>query len=99
MTKSNLYDTIRVSFRSDAKQAKERGRLKKITCLMMFLVLMALTTFSVHAAGTVLDGSEDRNIQIMPAGENEVPGGISPTTGRNLEEVKAAAPEGVEPST
>ena len=46
------------------------------------------------AESKAIDGGEARNIQINPAGDNEVEAGVSPTTGRNLAEVAAEVPEG-----
>ena len=67
--------------------------MKKIICLMITICLL-LSAAAAAAEPIEIDGGEERNIQINPAGENAVEEGISPTTGRNLEEVKAEAPEG-----
>lgn len=67
--------------------------MKKIISLLLVIALV-LAAAAALADGTVLDGSEERNIQINPTGENDVPEGVSPTTGRNLAEVKEEAPEG-----
>ena len=65
--------------------------MKRIICLIMILCLAVSVAL---ADGKKIDGGEERNIQINPAGDNPVEEGISPTTGRNLAEVKAEAPEG-----
>ena len=67
--------------------------LKKIICLMMILCL-TVSAAAVTAEKKEINGGEVRNIQIHPAGENPTEEGVSPTTGRSLEEVKAEAPEG-----
>ena len=67
--------------------------LKKIICLIMILCL-AVSAASAMADKKGVDGTETRDIQINPAGDNPVEEGVSPTTGRKLEEVKAEAPEG-----
>ena len=65
--------------------------MKRIICLIMILCLAVSVAL---AEGKKIEGGEARNIQINPAGDNPVEEGISPTTGRNLAEVKAEAPEG-----
>lgn len=66
--------------------------MKRIISLMVAFVLL-LTAAVTLAEGTVLDSKTPRDIQINPAGDNEVPEGVSPTTGRNLAEVKETVPE------
>ena len=65
--------------------------MKKILCLM---IILCLALSAALAEGKEINGGEVRNIQINPAGENPVEEGVSPTTGRNLAEVAAEAPEG-----
>ena len=67
--------------------------MKRIICLMIVLCL-AISAAAATAEKKEINGGEQRNIQINPAGENPVEEGISPTTGRKLEAVKAEAPEG-----
>ena len=67
--------------------------MRKMISLLLVLALL-LAAVSAVAEGTVLDGKEDRKIQIHPAGENEVEEGVSPTTGRNLAEVGKNVREG-----
>lgn len=65
--------------------------MKKLICL---IIILCLAVSSAALAETKeINGGEERNIQINPAGENAVEEGVSPTTGRNLDEVKAEAPE------
>ena len=67
--------------------------MKRIICLMIVLCL-AISAAAATAEKKEINGGEQRNIQINPAGENPLEEGVSPTTGRKLEEVKAEAPEG-----
>ena len=67
--------------------------MKKIICLILALCL-SVSVAAAMGEKKEINGGEERNIKINPAGENTVEEGVSPTTGRNLAEVKAEAPEG-----
>ena len=67
--------------------------MKKIFCLLLVACLV-LSGAAALADGKVINGGEERDIQIHPAGDNEVEEGISPTTGRRLEDVRFDAPDG-----
>lgn len=67
--------------------------MKKIICLLIILCL-AVSAAAALGDGKVINGGETRGIEIHPAGDNETEEGVSPTTGRNLADVRAEAPEG-----
>jgi hypothetical protein len=62
--------------------------MKKLLCLLLCMTLLG----SAAIAETVVNGGEARNITINKAGLNEPEDGISPVTGRYLDEVAAEAP-------
>ena len=70
--------------------------MKKFLCLLMFLAvtLSCVSAGADFAGATVVNKTEKRNITIHAAGNNEVPEGISPTTGRSLDELADEAQEG-----
>ena len=73
-----------------------RMNMKKIvslllTCVFVFSCAAAVADF---ADAKTIDATSARNINIQPAGENTVPYGISPTTGRDLAELEEELPEG-----
>ncbi len=57
--------------------------------LLVLLLVLLMTPCAL--AETVLDPLADREIAIIPAGENETPDGVSPTTGRVLGRIIAPA--------
>ena len=57
-------------------------------------MILCLAFSAALAESKKIDGGEARNIKINPAKDNAVEEGVSPTTGRNLAEVAAQAPEG-----
>ena len=73
------------------KGVKPRVKMRKIVSLLlaMALVLGCASAFADVNSVTVIDPEANRNIQIQKAGENEVPTGYSPTTGRKLADVYA----------
>ena len=56
--------------------------MKKL--LSMMLIIAIVLSAALAGAETVVDPEANRNITINKAGTNEVPAGISPTTGRDL---------------
>ena len=62
--------------------------MKRFLSILLSLVLLC----SVSLAEVTLNGDEVRNIKINPAGLNEMEDGVSPTTGRWLDEVAELAP-------
>ena len=66
--------------------------MKRIISLLLVIALL-LTGIAALAEGNVIDSATERNISIQPAGDNEIPEGVSPTTGRNLAEVRETVPE------
>ena len=66
--------------------------MKKLLGLLLAVVLV-LTSVSAMAEMKTINPEEERNITIQPAGENSVDDNVSPTTGRNLDEVADAAAE------
>ena len=76
------------------ERTRERNSLfmRKIVCLLLAAAVM-LTCAAAMAEKTVIDPSAARDVSIQKAGENTTAEGVSPTTGRNLEEVAAALPE------
>lgn len=59
--------------------------------LMLALVLPCVAAGADYATANVVDTTAARNISVHPAGENEVPAGYSPTTGRYLPELAEEA--------
>lgn len=59
--------------------------MKKILLLAMALILLVT---SAALADTKIDGSKNRNITVNPVGLNEAEAGVSPTTGRVLDELE-----------
>ena len=70
--------------------------MKKLLSLVLTLaiVLSSAAALADLGSATVVDANEKRNIQIHPAGENTVEPGISPTTGRDLDELAEQAEDG-----
>ena len=64
--------------------------MRKLLCMLLAALLIG--SVALATAETVIDGKEVRNITINDAGLNEAPEGVSPTTGRLLSELAAAAP-------
>ena len=60
--------------------------MKKIWSILLILVLVAIVA-SAAADVKVVNGLEERNIAVQPAGENQVDKNISPTTGRDLDDL------------
>ena len=73
------------------KGVKPRVKMRKIVSLLLALALVlgCASAFADVNSATVIDPEANRNIQIQKAGENEVPAGYSPTTGRKLADVYA----------
>ncbi|MBQ6514979.1 MAG: DUF3048 C-terminal domain-containing protein [Clostridia bacterium] len=67
--------------------------MKKFVILLMALMLL---NASALADTIMLNPEEDRGIQFTPADVNDMEDGISPTTGRNLDEVAEEAPDGAQ---
>ena len=67
--------------------------MKKFLTLLMTLMLLSA---SALADTVMLNPEENRGIQIIPADVNDMEDGISPTTGRNLDEVAEEAPDGAQ---
>ncbi len=65
--------------------------MKRLLSILMILALtLGCTVASAdYDAATVIDKNEQRNVKIHLAGDNEVPTGYSPTTGRDLDELAA----------
>lgn len=70
--------------------------MKKLISLIMILTIaLSCAVASADIADAkVIDATSNRNISIQPAGENTVPDGISPTTGRDFAELEEDLPEG-----
>lgn len=60
--------------------------MKKILSIL-FAIMMLVSTVSAFADPVILDPSTPYDVKINPAGDNEVPAGTSPTTGRALGEI------------
>lgn len=58
--------------------------MKKVVCMLLALVMMSSVAL---AAEIEINGGEKRNITINKAEPNEMTPGVSPTTGRNLNEL------------
>lgn len=73
-----------------------RMNMKKIVSLLLtcVFVLSCAAAGADFADAKTIDATSNRNINIQPAGENTVPYGISPTTGRDLAELEDDLPEG-----
>ena len=65
--------------------------MRKLMAALLAAMLMAGALIPA-AAETFIDPKAERGITLQPAGENEVPEGVSPTTGRTL--ATLAKPEG-----
>ena len=65
--------------------------MKKLICLLLAAVLVMMSAAAMADTKT-LDPQEKRGIQLKSVGENEVPDGISPTTGLSLSTL--SVPEG-----
>ena len=64
--------------------------MKKFLSILMMLALLA--AYTTAGAEIIVNGGEERNITIQPAGENTVPANVSPVTGRDLTTI--ALPDG-----
>lgn len=62
--------------------------------LICVLALSCAVAGADMADAKVIDATAERNINIQPAGVNEVPAGISPTTGRDFAVLEEDLPEG-----
>ena len=70
--------------------------MKKLISLLLicaFVLSCGLASADIATAKSI-DATATRNINIQPAGENTVPDGISPTTGRDFAELEEDLPEG-----
>lgn len=65
-------------------------RLMSLVLAVAILMICAAASAD-YANATVIDANETRNIKIHLAGENDVPTGYSPTTGRDLDELSILA--------
>ena len=61
--------------------------MKKALCLLLALALL-LSAAAAMAEPKKIDGETPREITIHPAGLNQAEDGVSPTTGRNLDEIE-----------
>ena len=63
--------------------------MKKLVSLVLALALLLSASAALADIGsaTTVKPDEKRNIKVQPAGENEVPDGISPITGRDLDDL------------
>lgn len=62
--------------------------------MILAIVLASVGASADIASAKTIDAASDRNIKIQPAGENTVPEGVSPTTGRDFAELEDDLPEG-----
>ena len=69
--------------------------MKKLLGLVLILALVLSSTAALAdiKSATVVD-TKERKINVKPAGDNEVEPGISPTTGRDLDELAEMAEPG-----
>ena len=70
--------------------------MRKIISLLLVCVFVFTCAAAVAdiADAKTIDATANRNINIQPAGENTVPDGISPTTGRSFADLEDDLPEG-----
>lgn len=68
---------------------------KLISMLLLCALVLSCAAAGADIAGAKsIDPAAARNINIQPVGENTVPDGISPTTGRDFAELEEDLPEG-----
>jgi len=68
---------------------------KLISILLICAFVLSCTAAGADiASAKTIDATSTRKINIQPAGENTVPDGISPTTGREFAELEEDLPEG-----